>query len=99
MDFTGTGPTVQMHGWYLQDKRRAVTGTWAFPGTRLLRESEKKGHRAWQALFRKHNSSIPESLPSAFYPPLQTCPRGGASWCRQQWLDRCWKGGGQGVTL
>lgn len=26
MDFTRTGPTVQMHGWYLQERRRQSPG-------------------------------------------------------------------------
>lgn len=91
MDFTRTGPTLQMHGWYLQDRTRAVIWTWAFPGTRLLREpEEKKGHRAWQALFRKHNSSSPESLPSAFHPPRPLVPGEGPLGARS------WAGAGRG---
>ena len=31
-DFTRTGPTVQMHVWYLQGRRRAVTGLGPFLG-------------------------------------------------------------------
>lgn len=96
MDFTQMGPTVQMHGWYLQGRRRAVTWTWAFPGTRLLEEPEEKGHRAWRAAFRGHSGSSPEPLLSAFHPPLPTGPRGGASWCLQ--LGGFWKGAGEGPS-
>ena len=99
MDFTRTGPTVQMHGWYLQERRRAVTWTWTFPGTRRLKEpEERKGHRAWLGCLQGTPGSSPESLPSAFHPPPSTCPGGGASWCLQ--LGRCWKGeGGEGPSL
>lgn len=30
MDFTRTGPTVQMHGWYLQERRRQPPGLGLF---------------------------------------------------------------------
>lgn len=32
MDFTRAGPTVQMHGWYLQERRRQSPGLGLFLG-------------------------------------------------------------------
>lgn len=61
-----------MHGWYLQDRRRAVAWTWAFAGTRLLKEPEEKGHRAWRALFRNTTATAlsPRRLPPPATPHL-----------------------------
>lgn len=32
MNFTRTGLTVQMHGWYLQERKGQLPGLWPFKG-------------------------------------------------------------------
>lgn len=94
MEFTQTGPTVQMHGWYLQEeRRRAVTWTWAFPGTRRLKEPEERKGPGW-ALFRGHIAAAlsPSHLPSTPHPPLVP-GEGSLGVC--SWLGRCRKGEGE----
>lgn len=58
-----------MHGWYLQERRRAVTWTRASPGTRWGERSLRRGRGTGLAGdFRGHDSSSPEPLPNCLAP-------------------------------
>ena len=73
--FTRTGPTVQMHVWYLQGRRRAVTGLGPFWDRAGPEEPEERKGRGpgWAA------GCLPPATPHLSTPHLS---EEGASWAR-----------------
>lgn len=68
MDFTRTGPTAQMHGWYLQERRRQPPGL-AFSWMRWGKEPEDRKRLCLAALaLCAPGSNSPAPFPF-FLPP------------------------------